>query len=142
MNLRLSVEAALAVLLAWLLRRWCRPPASSRSVTRLTEDEALGIAQAAVDAERWAFAPLLVDAPSKVELPTSLMYRRCVMTKSGAYAIVLDVEKPMPNGPSDQATKFGDLARDLGCDEDEAAWDERLMQVAAHKPAPEPEEAQ
>lgn len=38
-----------------------------------------------------------------------------------------------------QADKFRDLARELGCDEDEAAWDERLRQVAAHKPASEPE---
>ena len=44
--------------------------------------------------------------------------------------------------PKPQPDKFRDLARELGCDEDEAAWDERLRQVAAHKPAPESEEAE
>lgn len=38
-----------------------------------------------------------------------------------------------------QPDKFRDLARELGCDEDEVAWDERLRKVAGHKPAPESE---
>ena len=38
-----------------------------------------------------------------------------------------------------QPDKFRDLARELGCDEDEAAWDERLRQVAGHRPASEPD---
>ena len=41
--------------------------------------------------------------------------------------------------PNSQLDKFRDLARELGCDEDEVAWDERLRKVAAHRPAPEPE---
>ena len=45
----------------------------------------------------------------------------------------------MTTDPKPQPDKFRDLARELGCDEDEAVWDERLRQVAAHKPAPEPE---
>ena len=40
----------------------------------------------------------------------------------------------MSNPEKPQSDKFRDLARELGCDEDEAAWDERLKQVAAHKP--------
>lgn len=35
-----------------------------------------------------------------------------------------------------QPDKFRDLARELGCDEDEAAWDEQLRRVAAHRPPP------
>lgn len=38
--------------------------------------------------------------------------------------------------PRSQAEKFADLARELECDEDEAAFDERLRKVAgAPKPA-------
>ena len=51
--------------------------------------------------------------------------------------------QPKPIGlsrPISQPDKFRDLARELGCDEEEAAWDERLRQVAGHKPSPEPEE--
>jgi hypothetical protein len=36
-----------------------------------------------------------------------------------------------------QSDKFKDAARELGCDEDEARWYERLRKVAGHKPAPE-----
>jgi hypothetical protein len=36
-----------------------------------------------------------------------------------------------------QSDKFKDTARELGCDEDEARWDERLKKVAKAKPAPE-----
>jgi hypothetical protein len=34
-----------------------------------------------------------------------------------------------------QADKFKEAARELGCDEDEAAWDERLKKVV--RPSPE-----
>lgn len=44
-----------------------------------------------------------------------------------------------PHSPKPQIDKFRHLARELGADEDEARWDERLRKVAAHKPAPEPE---
>lgn len=33
-----------------------------------------------------------------------------------------------------QSDKFKDTARELGCDEDEARWDERLRKVAGTKP--------
>lgn len=36
-----------------------------------------------------------------------------------------------------QSEKFKDAARELGCDEDEAAWDKRLKKVAKAKPGPE-----
>ena len=38
-----------------------------------------------------------------------------------------------------QSDKFRDLARELGCDEDEATWDDALRKVASHRPAPEAE---
>lgn len=42
--------------------------------------------------------------------------------------------------PKSQADKFRDLARELGCDEDEAAFDERLKRIAKsplqHRPKP------
>ncbi|HZF93703.1 MAG TPA: hypothetical protein VEZ20_02405 [Allosphingosinicella sp.] len=34
-----------------------------------------------------------------------------------------------------QSDKFKEAARKLGCDEDEARWDERLRRVARQKPA-------
>ena len=36
--------------------------------------------------------------------------------------------------PRDQGQKFKDAARDLGCDEDEGRWDERLRKVVRPKP--------
>ena len=35
-----------------------------------------------------------------------------------------------------QADKFRDLARELGCDEDEATFDAKLKQLAKAPPAP------
>ena len=35
-----------------------------------------------------------------------------------------------------QADKFAELARALECDEDEAAFDAKLREVAKHKPVP------
>ena len=40
---------------------------------------------------------------------------------------------------SSQVDRFKALARGVGADEDEAAWDERLKKVARRKPAPEAE---
>ncbi len=34
-----------------------------------------------------------------------------------------------------QSDKFKAAARELGCDEDEAAWDERLKKVVRQKPS-------
>jgi hypothetical protein len=36
--------------------------------------------------------------------------------------------------PRTQSDKFKEAARELGCDEDEARWDERLKKVAKQKP--------
>ncbi len=41
-----------------------------------------------------------------------------------------------------QSEKFKETARQLGADEDEAHWDERLKKVAKAKPAPEKPEAE
>jgi hypothetical protein len=38
------------------------------------------------------------------------------------------------HGSSSQSDKFKQAARELGCDEDESAWDERLKKVAKPKP--------
>ena len=38
-----------------------------------------------------------------------------------------------------QLDNFKALARELEADEDEARWDERLVKVATHRPAPETE---
>ncbi len=37
--------------------------------------------------------------------------------------------------PKSQSDKFKEAARELGCDEDEVRWDERLRKVAKPKPA-------
>ena len=36
-----------------------------------------------------------------------------------------------------QPDKFADLARELECDEDEAAFDAKLREIAKHKPVAE-----
>jgi hypothetical protein len=36
-----------------------------------------------------------------------------------------------------QSDKFKEAARELGCDEDEARWDDRLRKVAKQKPVEE-----
>lgn len=38
-----------------------------------------------------------------------------------------------------QPDKFKDLARQIGADEDEAHWEERLRKVAQQRPAPDKE---
>ena len=42
----------------------------------------------------------------------------------------------MSDRPKPQADKFRDLARELECDDDEAAFDERLKKLATAKPPP------
>ncbi len=44
-----------------------------------------------------------------------------------------------PEKPSKQLDRFQEAARALGCDEDEAAFDAKLKDIAAHKPALTPE---
>lgn len=46
----------------------------------------------------------------------------------------------MTDTPQAQLDKFKKLVREVGADEDEAHWDERLKKVAQHKPAPEKSE--
>lgn len=43
----------------------------------------------------------------------------------------------MAESQASQSDKFKEAARELGCDEDEARWDERLRKVARQKPEPE-----
>jgi hypothetical protein len=45
------------------------------------------------------------------------------------------MDTPEPN----QSDKFKAAARELGCDEDEAAWDERLKKIAQQKPKESPQ---
>jgi hypothetical protein len=40
------------------------------------------------------------------------------------------------SAPRTQAEKFADLARELECDDDEAAFEERLRKLATTKPEP------
>ncbi len=42
----------------------------------------------------------------------------------------------MTDEPTAQINKFRDLARELECDEDEAAFDERLKQIARSPKTP------
>jgi hypothetical protein len=39
----------------------------------------------------------------------------------------------MGESQTTQSDKFEEAARDLGCDEDEAGWDERPKKMAGHK---------
>ena len=45
--------------------------------------------------------------------------------------------KPTQQQADTQAERFKKAARELGCDEDETHFDEKLKQVARHKLAPE-----
>ena len=47
----------------------------------------------------------------------------------------------MPDDPRTQAEKFADLARELECDDDEAAFDERLRRIAKTPPPAKDDEA-
>lgn len=38
---------------------------------------------------------------------------------------------------ANQIDRFKEAARELGCDEDEARFDEKLKEIAKHKPPPE-----
>jgi hypothetical protein len=39
--------------------------------------------------------------------------------------------------PPSQSDKFKEAAREIGADDDEARWDDRLRKVVKHKPVPE-----
>jgi hypothetical protein len=47
----------------------------------------------------------------------------------------------MTDHKTTQADKFKEAARELGADEDEARWEERLRKVAKQKPSEEDETA-
>ena len=44
----------------------------------------------------------------------------------------------MRKSQASQSDKFKDAARELGADEDEARWEERLRKVAKQKPVEKP----
>ena len=56
----------------------------------------------------------------------------CGGIKPGMEAVISD--KSQCGNP--QSDKFKEAARELGCDEDEARWDERLRKVASARAAP------
>lgn len=43
----------------------------------------------------------------------------------------------MNESKNPQSDKFKEAARELECDEDEKAWEDKLRKVASQKPAPE-----
>jgi hypothetical protein len=45
-------------------------------------------------------------------------------------------KKKTDNAELSQLDHFQEVARALGCDEDEAAFDAKLKDIAQHKPAP------
>jgi hypothetical protein len=51
----------------------------------------------------------------------------------------MPARKPRPPDEKPLIERFQEMARELGCDEDEAAFRERLGQIARHKPKDEPE---
>jgi hypothetical protein len=50
-------------------------------------------------------------------------------------------KKAIAPDPKEQHKRFIETARELGCDEDEAAFDEKLKRIATAKPNPKPERA-
>ena len=46
----------------------------------------------------------------------------------------MPARKPRPSDGKTQSERFIEMARELGCDEDEAAFREKLGQIARHKP--------
>jgi hypothetical protein len=47
------------------------------------------------------------------------------------------MNKPTTSNAS-KVDRFREMARELGCDEDEAAFKEKLAQIARHKPKDDP----
>lgn len=46
----------------------------------------------------------------------------------------LGVERILQAADKSQSTKFKEIARELGCDEDEKAFDDKLRKIAKAKP--------
>jgi hypothetical protein len=61
------------------------------------------------------------------------------MSASRQYAIELDAEMPVTKDAQEQLRKFQDLARELECEDDEAAFEERFKKVARAPRPPKPE---
>lgn len=49
--------------------------------------------------------------------------------------------KRTPRNQAEQSRRFVETARELGVDEDEAAFDEKLAAIAGQKPKPKKDEA-
>jgi hypothetical protein len=60
------------------------------------------------------------------------------MSKSRQYAIRIDAEMPMTKDAEAQQRKFQNLARELECDTDEAAFKAKLVKVAKAQRADTP----
>jgi len=50
----------------------------------------------------------------------------------------MPARKPRPRDEKPQIERFREAARELGCDDDEEAFWDRLVRVARHKPKDEP----
>jgi hypothetical protein len=50
----------------------------------------------------------------------------------------MPARKPRPSDEKPQIERFREAARELGCDDDEAAFDEKLRQIMRHRPKVEP----
>jgi hypothetical protein len=50
----------------------------------------------------------------------------------------MPARKPRPPDEKPQIEKFREMARELGCDEDEEAFKAKLAQVMRHRPKVEP----
>jgi len=48
----------------------------------------------------------------------------------------MPARKPRPPDEKPQIERFREAARELGCDNDEAAFDDKLRQIMRAKPAP------
>lgn len=51
---------------------------------------------------------------------------------------MMTMTPPKAEAPKPQIDKFRELARELECDEDEAAFDERVKKLVKAKPKPKP----
>jgi hypothetical protein len=49
----------------------------------------------------------------------------------------MPARKPRPSDGKTQSERFIEMARELGCDEDEVAFREKLGQITKHKPKAE-----
>ena len=50
----------------------------------------------------------------------------------------MPARKPRPPDEKPQIERFREAARELGCDDDEAAFDEKLRRIMRHQPKVDP----